>query len=205
MNKLTISFDMNKFNRHMSDIENYITKNILQEAPIAIRAIIVKEVLNQSNWNPEAVYSHLSSQSGKYDLNMSGQLLSTIGNESYNTISVDGKKVSIGIGNIEQLEQLRSQRELFGSPSPSAYSADAPYWRFVVFGHSPPKGDFTFARTGSVGGKDSGLITPGKPKMKGTPPTYMFENGLFVAKTEIDKVINQAITNTVKGLNAKWR
>lgn len=205
MAKITFSIDVNKIEQHMQDMVRYIEKNILQEAPLAIRDAIVKEVLNQNNWNPAAIYSPHSVQSGKYDLNMSGQLLATIGNESYNTISQGEKQARIGIGNIDVLDGLRSRRGDFGSSYPSDYSKNAPYWRFVVFGHRPPRMDVTFARKGSFAGKDVGDIVPGQPRMAGTPPTYMFSNGLMAAQTEIDKILKDAINNTVKGLNAKWR
>lgn len=201
----TFNLDTHKIERHIQDIVTSIEKGFLDEVPVEIRRILMREVLNRNNWNPAAVYSSKSAQSGKYDLNMSGQLLSTIGDESLNSIIRQGQKVNINIGNIQVLESLRSQRSLWGSTWPSEKSANAPYWRFVVWGHSAPRMNVAFVRRGSVGGKDVGDIVPGVPKMKGTPPTYMFENGWFVAQKEINRVLSAKTNEIVRGLNAKWR
>lgn len=110
---------------------------------------------------------------------------------------------SVSIGDIDNLDKLRSKREDFGSVSPSDKSRDAPYWRYVVFGHSPPRQNFTFLKTGDVpsrGGASKpigAIVRSSNSKMKGTPPTHMYSNGFMASIPSINQKISEAIAKAI--------
>ena len=198
----SLNFNINKFTADLDKIADNIEQKVLNEGALAIREAIVEEVVNQQNWNPQAVYSPKSVQSGKYDLILSGQLLSAISDPSRNIITSSRSRAKIGVGNINFLDALRSKREAYGSGgSVSARSKNAPYWKFVVWGHSAPKGNFAFKRGTPKDGKDVGDIVRTddyKEKMRGTPPTYMFENGWMMAQSKIRKIMRDSISEAMR-------
>jgi len=196
-----VDFDEQALIAHIKDIVDTTVKHVDATAE-PIQEIVIANVVDNKNWNPEAVYSPHDPNAGKpYDLKLSGQLLDTIKEKSAPNRSKDG--FSIGIGNISKLEALRSK----SGSHPSEKSANAPYWRFVVFGHGPPRQTWVFQTLGYKNGKRFGKIVRSDTggRMRGTPPTYMFSNGLKASIDRINFIINDAMLDGVKEVEGRWR
>lgn len=178
-----MAFDA-KMNELIKNIENAVN-----EAMFQIRDDTVTEVTDNKNWNPRAVYKRGKLKGQRYDLELTGQLIKAIRNPEFNTITKSGSTWTLGIGNTEELDKLKSPK--------AGSNPDTRYWRLVVFGREPIVG-WTFLQTGddpSTGkpiGKAVKQSDPSK-RIEGSHPTHMFERGLRKAKRKFPRIIKKSM------------
>ncbi len=172
---------------------NRLVGKILKATDIALREIersTVKHILDNKNWASNAVYKRGPQKGTKYDLQDSGRLFDVIGSQEFNTISHHKNgKITVGIGNISELDSLKTQRDNVSRP-------DFSYWRVVVYGRAAIPG-WRFYQTGTswgvVSAKPRGFSAPTSlgGEISSSEPTMMFENGFHRAKSGYSKILNK--------------
>lgn len=167
-------------------------KREVEKATVAslgkIRDVTVDAVTDNTNWNPSAVYKDGPQKGEPYDLELSGQLMSTIRDIKLNEIeSLGSGKYVLGIGNIAALDSLASDKR--------GKNPDGRYWRLVVYGRAAIPG-WVFVTSGATWGAKSrklkGVSIPSEDgEIAASEPTMMFDNGLSVAERSFSEIVDK--------------
>jgi hypothetical protein len=161
----------------------------------SFRDYAIKYIVDNQYWSNSAVYKGGPQKGRKYDLNDSGNLLKTISNPHYNNIvkDIEAGTVTLGIGNIEKLDALKTNRENVSNP-------DFSYWRVVVYGRDPIPG-WKFVPNNQEGKKARGFsrVSPDE-EIASSEPTHMFHNGMQVAEPVLKNIVINNLRKVSKGL-----
>lgn len=165
-----------------------LNARIEEQTQAALRAIertLVKEVLDNRNWNEAARYKGGPQEGEKYDLRFSGQILNIIGAQHYNYIVRHSRGFSVGVANRTILDKATSIKE--------GNRPRVPYWKIAVYGRAEIPGWQFVYKPGNVWAinpkKVKGFSRPGD-KIARQEPTLMFENGYLVARRKFRRLVN---------------
>jgi hypothetical protein len=170
-----------QLNQFVDDIRQQVEASLVE-----IRDVVVKEVTDNRNWNPEAVYKNGGMNYGlPYTLEDTGQFLNTVRDKSLNTITSGGSQITLGIGHTTALDSLR--------PSHEGAQKGVKYWRMLVYGRARIPGWKFIPTSGNRGfslRRSNSAIAPSEA-------THMFENGLAVAQRYIPDIVNEHLASVV--------
>ena len=165
-----------------------LNARIEEQTQAALRAIeraLVKEVLDNRNWNEAARYKGGPQAGEKYDLKFRGQILTLIGAQHYNYIVRHSRGFSVGVANRTILDKATSIKK--------GNRPRVPYWKIAVYGRAEIPGWQFVYKPGSVWAinpkKAKGFSRPGD-KIARQEPTLMFENGYLVARGKFRRLVN---------------